>query len=258
MSTMQSVISLALSALALVLGQSQRAADVIVPSDHGRNLEVASKLLDGVSVQTEVLRLARASAVAVGLERVTDPPRPRDLRPNQNNQVRTVLSGKTVGSALDVILSAARRPYGADVSPTYSWTESNGLIHVSSLGARKTFLDTVVPVFEATKVSVARALRMTHRLFDSDYPLDAKTAAGAGMDTSSNAVMTPLPASEGSITVSLKNASVRTVLDEIAKSAGPGTSWVVVYQSESGQYGETQIGLVRPDGSSLLTRGRSK
>jgi len=201
---------------------------------------------DGLSFEVMTLELSRAAHVAVGLERVVDPPLPGGIISDTRGQRSIAVTGMRLADALSLLLSAPQSAYGPARPQGYSveWPSAKGVVHLSSLNAKTSFLMRRVASFELHGQPFSESLSAIHRALDPAFP----TSVGSAGSVTGEAWRTP-------ITVALTDATVRDVLDALALAHGD-LSWYVRCRSDEGEYAGSTIGFASFDGSGVQVNAR--
>jgi hypothetical protein len=195
--------------------------------------------------EQQVRDAAHSAKVPIGIERIAEEPlRIGEKRPTLR-RVEIPGVGRPLGELLDVLVSKAP-PRQKAVPPdgqTFVWRESNGVIHVTPFGDRSTFLDTVITVFDIENRSAMAAIIAVHQLFDLTRPDYAERETRSGLSSTDDAVnQKNWGVLERPISVTLKNAKVRDILDAIVVANGE-LSWTVHYASATAEYRGSTIGV---------------
>jgi hypothetical protein len=240
--------------------QGQSALDRQVGSGPGgRDIAVVLPIVDGFHFQLQLLTVSHLAGVPVGLERLKDEPLPPGVRIRPDRTSQTKATGRRVGEIVDLLLSNAplpRRSSGIQ-GHQFERTEGIGIVHVKPFRARSSFLDQVIPQFDF-EGSPRSAVAMIHRHLDPAYPVELNALASSTVvDLNSRQATTNSATLFKTIRLSLKNATIRDILDAIVLAAAE-MSWCVEYAGDYGDYTNATIGLVSFGGEQLRLGARRR
>jgi hypothetical protein len=212
----------------------------------GREAKAFVPFSSGSAFEAALLTLVESSGVPIGLERVIDEPLPPNVLRLPHASRSITLTGQRLGDALAAIITGAP-PYSPTAPApgyTYTWHEADGLVHVTPLSTRPTFLDTTVTEFELNGEPVGVAMFKIHRLFDPSYPdltVPGRKSITLGSPPSDSAEEQAARATmRRPLSLSLKNVTVRQILDSVANSNG-SVSWIVRCRTIDATYARSEI-----------------
>jgi hypothetical protein len=249
--------------VAVSSARNQAPSERVVGGLRGNPLVTLLPYEDTGAIESAVLNATRAAGVLVGIERVIDEPLPQGIRVIPRSPRKVTLTGMRLSEALSLLTEQVPPPRSsnAPAAMRFTWKEAGGMILVSQLSGRHTFLDTVIESFDVREKNVRAALRGLYRRFDPDYPEPPSgrdTVGGGG--TGSHGVQ-PTEALSAPfnrpLSVSLKNVTAREVLSTVVAAAGE-MSWVVRYSSAEGRYEESEIMLAAPGPTNVMLLARRK
>jgi len=228
--------------------------DRLVPNRGDGHPFVVESFDGGVNaVYAERLLLSIASSVRLpmGLDRIGGEETPD--WPRETPQA-TVLTGLTVGNAVNRVLEAGRYgPAGTSFPrPGAAWV--NDVLDVSLVAARSTFLDTTVASFHVENCDIREAINDVHRLLDPSYPPESAIGE-AGSESSDGPRLRQLLHAQR-VTLSLEHATVRQILNAIVTANGDAM-WVVHFKDGRGAYAGCEILVQSFEGLGILTTARS-
>jgi len=239
----RSVLAFVTVLSAAVVAHGSDASQKIVSAFEGHSYDLWLPFEDGAAFEEALMLLGRHAGVSVGLERVRDSKLPGQGRIASRNRVRTNLTGQELTQAMQTVLLAApalRTGSGSEIQQFALTRVNEDVVNVRPTSLVQTFLDTTVPSFNVTNVSLTDGVIALHRLFDKEYP--DHTPASLIISTG----RTDASSLEGPISVSVRTARVRDILNDLvrAKSA----SWVATYITSSGSYEGSQLTITSSTG----------
>lgn len=216
----------------------------VLPEEPGRRLDVTLPIPDGVALQQYVLRFSGAVAVPAAIELVKDESLEPGVVRTRRNARTVVVSGKTLGDALDLLVSSSpAASFGnGQVRRPFRWSVSDGILRVSEM-AGGTCLDLGVQSFTVSDVTMAEALAQIHRLYDPGFPNARSEVNVQGM--------------EKRVGWTGHDVTVRKVLDGLALAYGH-SSWVARFTDSSGSYDGLRLSFYDFDGRGVHVSARSR
>ncbi len=198
--------------------------------------------------------VARAAAVPLGVEvlpaRTGADPRIRS-RPAPPTGAVTVLTGLSVGAAFDALVKAA---------PDYEWSEApDGVINLYARSLQSPVLTRVIPEFRVDGAGVVEVMTSIHRLFDPEFTVrnSFSSTIAANADEAAQSEQKRREDQAKPITIILRNASVREILNAVAVAHGTIT-WEVSYARAPAEYSNCKLAIHGFNGWSAAIRARGK
>jgi hypothetical protein len=226
------VIAVSVVALAQV---PESMATRVVGTREGRDLSVLTPPNASVGVETLVMRVTSAAGVPAGVEVVIDEPLPDRVVQVVRNRKSQVVTGRPLGEVLNLLVATAPSLVSSRALTDYrfAWHEDGGVVHVSPLGGRQTFLDTVVPSFQTEGATLVETFDLIGRILEPDRnrgrPERIVTADGREQEVFSREPFTRR------VSLTRRNVPLRDLLDAVILAYG-GFSWSVRYRSIDGEY----------------------
>jgi len=215
---------------------------------------ISFPLTSSVVVELDVLRAAAGARVHVGFERIQDEPLPERVIPRPLRPEQVDLAGQPLGQVLDRLTKEAP-PLRRSSPPSvyqFTWKEDEGVISVTPLRGQPSFLDSIVPSIELKDTTLPAAATVIHRLFDAQSP-DTSRAADelprVFMGTQ-DSFLEKRRIFKRTLSISLRNATVREVLNALVKAHGEA-SWVVIYSDSTLTYQNCDIAFAAFNGARI-------
>jgi len=178
-------------------------SDLIVGTDRGREISVNVPFGAARTFEGALLAVAASDHTPIGVETIQT-----SAVQDKVAQHPLMLTGLPVDRAFKELLGPGSVNFGQPYQ--LIWPAGVAMMHVTSFGGRKTFLDSQVEVFEARDMLFSHSLGALHRLFDHRFP---ETGGLSGVVDTDGA--SPRPTEDQQqvwsrrMSISLKNTTVR-------------------------------------------------
>jgi hypothetical protein len=215
----------------------------VVGTMGGRDVVLYTPANYSRGIEHLVILASSAAGVPAGVEVVEDEPLGERIVNKVKNPQRTQITGRPLRDVLDLIISVV--PPLVSAQPTdgykFAWSESGGVIHVSPLVGRATFLDRTVAEFNADGLTFDQLLTALHRTQDPNHPEPKPNPVKTGGFGANSLPRSERPEQfQGRFTLTRHNIRLRDLLDAIVIEHG-GLSWAVRYRTPQGAYSGSAI-----------------